>query len=297
MFAPVAVVVVTWNSASDIDRCLGSAKAESPAEIVVVDNGSTDGTVARARAHGERIQVIERRANTGFAAGCNTGIAATAAPYVLLLNSDAQLERGYVDTLVGALEGDPRAASATGKLVYDDAGARFIDSAGIVLGRHALRPLDRGHGERDAGQFDRAEQIFGPSGAAALFRREALAPMTGPFDEDLFAYYEDVDLAWRLSRLGWHHLYVPRAIAFHRRRTAASKPNEIAARAFANRYLVWLKNESAARLLTYGWLAGPWEAARLVRRAMHEPTLLSGIPHAMRLIPAMLRKRRTRGRD
>jgi hypothetical protein len=212
-------------------------------------------------------------------------------------NSDAQLARGYLDTLVAALESDPRAASATGKLVYDDAGARFIDSAGIALGRHALRPLDRGHRERDAGQFDRAEQIFGPSGAAALFRREALAPMTGPFDEDLFAYDADVDLAWRLSRLGWHHLYVPRAIAFHRRRTAASKPNEIAARAFANRYLVWLKNESATRLLTYGWLAGPWEAARLVRRAVREPTLLSGIPHAMRLVPAMLRKRRTKGRD
>src|SRR5262245_22361765 len=118
MPAPVAIVVVTWNSRGEIKDCLRTALAEEPQELVVVDNGSQDGTAELIRSAFPSAHLICESQNTGFAAGCNTGIAATAAPFVLLLNADAQLQPGYVGSLVRALVATPRAASATGKLVY-----------------------------------------------------------------------------------------------------------------------------------------------------------------------------------
>jgi GT2 family glycosyltransferase len=289
---PVAVVVVTWNSAHEVEDCLRSALAEDPAEVVVVDNGSADATAEKVRAEFPAVGIVALAENRGFAAGCNLGLSETKAPYVLFLNADARLAPGYLHVLLAELTSNPRAASATGKLVWEREGARFIDSAGIELCAWALRPGDRGRGEPDRGQYDRPGEIFGPSATAAVYRRAALSEL-GPevFDEDLFAYYEDVDLAWRLRRLGWRHLYVPGAVALHARRGADDKPREIAARAFANRYLVWLKNESLVRFALYAPVALPWEAARLLRRALRQPALLTGIPAALRLVPRMLAKR------
>ena len=155
------------------------------------------------------------------------------------------------------------------------------------------RPNDRGHDEPDVGQYDTAGECFGASGAAALFRRAALADI-GPeyFDEDLFAYYEDVDLAWRLSRRGWVHWYEPSVVCHHRRRGYEGKPACIAAAAFFNRYLVWLKNETLARFVTYAPIALPWEAARLVRQVGRHPLVFRGLARVARLAPKMLGKRR-----
>lgn len=266
MTSPVAIVVVTWNGRDEIEACLASAFADSPAEVVVVDNGSHDGTPEFVAERFPRATLVRQARNTGFAAGCNAGVAASRAPYVLFLNSDAKLLPGYLSTLVAALEQDEKLASATGKLFYEDNGQRYIDSAGIDLCAYALRPLDRGFGEVDRGQYDEREYIFGPSGAAALYRRSALERV-GPqaFDEVLFAYYEDVDLAWRLNNLGFRHLYEPRALAMHRRRGAGGKPSAIKRRAFFNRYRVWWRNESLMRFLMYAPVAVPWEMARLVR--------------------------------
>jgi GT2 family glycosyltransferase len=289
---PVAVVVVTWNSASEIEACLEAAFAESPQEVSVVDNGSHDGTPELVARRFPEALLSRFPENRGFSAGCNRGLAVTQAPYVLFLNADARPRRGYLATLLDALAQSGRAASATGKLIYEEGGRPYIDSAGIDLCAYALRPLDRGYGQPDEGQLDTPGEIFGPSGAAALYRRTALDAV-GPeiFDEDLFAYYEDVDLAWRLRRRGYTHLYVPSAVCFHRRRGSEVRQGEIAARAFANRYLVWLKNESPARFALYAPIALAWESARLVRRAFREPSLLAGIPAALRLAPRMLGKR------
>jgi GT2 family glycosyltransferase len=158
---------------------------------------------------------------------------------------------------------------------------------------YALRPVDRGHGEIDRGQYDAPSECFGPSGAAALYRREALQSV-GPevFDEALFAYFEDVDLAWRLRRGGWRHLYEPRAMAYHTRRGADAKPVPIAARAFFNRYLVWLKNESLWRFCLYAPMAIPWEMMRLLRTLRRYPAFVAELVPSLRRIPATLRKRR-----
>jgi GT2 family glycosyltransferase len=291
---PVAVVIVSWNSGPDLTACVRAALAEGPAEVVVVDNGSTDGSVEALEAEVPQARVLRMGDNVGFAAGCNVGVAHTVAPYVLFLNDDALLQPGYLARLVEALEAAPRAASAVGKLVYDQGGARRIDSAGLRLDAYALRPMDRGQGEVDYGQYDAPEEVFGATGAAALYRRAAFDAVGGAFDAELFAYYEDVDLAWRLRNRGWQHLYVPGAVALHGRRGPGSKPAAIRARAFVNRYVVWLKNESAWRFAGYGGLALAWEAARLARIGMRDPQALRQIGAA--LGPALWRGVKARWR-
>ena len=273
---PVAVVVPTHNSAAVIEACLQAARAANPAEIWVVDNGSQDATEAKVRRQGAPVRLLPQATNTGFAAASNLGWARSRAPFVLFLNDDAVLQPGYLRRTLAALQADERAASAVGKLLRPGQPAR-LDSAGLALHRHALRPTDRGQGELDRGQYDRPEAVFGASGAAALYRRAALAPDEAPFDASLFAYYEDVDLAWRLQRRGWRHLYVPQAQALHGRRGPDSKPLPVAARAFINRYRIFCRHESWQRFALYAPLAVPWELARLLRLGWRRPALLAKI--------------------
>ena len=283
---PVAAIIVTYNSAKVIEACLASLVAAGPAEILVVDNNSQDDTVAQVRAFGGA-RIVALASNTGFAHGCNVGVALSRAPWVLFLNDDAVLQSQYLAELVNTLTRNPQAASACGKLLLpassEPAAAARLDSCGIVLNRYALRPLDRGHGEIDRGQYDQAEQIFGPSGAAALYRRCALQQAIstdaaqGPFDARLFAYYEDVELAWRLRRRGWIHLYNPVARATHARRGPGHKPLTVAARAYVNRYRVFARHERSLRLATYAPVAAVWELGRLARLGWRQPQLLRAI--------------------
>lgn len=288
----MAVVVVTWNSSAEIDACLASAFAANPAEVIVVDNGSRDDTVARVSKNYPKAQLLAQGRNLGFAAGCNRGIAATTAPYLLMLNADAVITPDYLAKLVDCLAQHPQAASAVGKLVYEEGGQRYIDSAGIVVRHYALCPLDKGLGELDAGQYDTPQEIFGPSAAAALYRREALMAV-GPeiFDESLFAYYEDVDLAWRLSRHGYVHRYEPSAVAYHCRRGPSGKPKPISERAFINRYRVFAKNEPLWPFALMAPVALAWETARIVRRVRLQPNLPRAVARALPQTAATLWRR------
>ena len=275
---PVAVVVIGWNSGAALVTCLAAALRESPAEVLLIDNGSTDASIDQVRAKLPRVRIISLAENLGFAAASNLGVHCSQAPLVFFLNDDAVLEPGHLTHLVAALLRRPDAASVQGKLVSRQGGAQRIDSAGILLGARALRPLDRGHGELDHGQYDRPGEIFGPTGAAALYRREALMSIPeGPFDASLFAYYEDVDLAWQLNRRGWRHLYAPAAVAVHPRRGPEGKPVAISARAYLNRYRVWRKNEDWWRFALYGPGALLWESARLLRLGLRRPAFLAHI--------------------
>jgi len=283
---PVAIIIVAWNSGEALRAAIDSALLQRPEELVVVDNHSTDNSVVALRKIYPTVQVVSLASNTGFAAACNIGVASTRARHVLFLNDDAVLEPDYVHKLLVALAHRPRAASAVGKLTYQDGEVRRIDSAGLRLDRFALRPTDRGQGEADVGQYDTPSTVFGPTGAAALYRRSALeAAGEGGFDAQLFAYYEDVDLAWRLGNLGYCHLYVPEAQATHARRGPFNKPVAIMQRAFVNRYTVWVKNESFWRFLLYMPVALAWEAGRVALMLRRDPkstlTTLRAAPHAI----------------
>ena len=293
---PISIVIITWNSEALIARCLDSLKEQGAQEIHIIDNGSKDATLEVIARSSLPIVLHKESNNKGFSYACNQGLSKSSQPYVFYLNDDASLRPGYLATLYKKLESQPAAASAVGKMVYVQQGTQYIDSAGIDLGQYALRPLDLGHGELDQGQYDTPCEIFGPSATATLYRRTALSRLgPRPFDEEFFAYYEDVDLAWRLGQQGFVHLYVPSAVVDHCRRGPEGKPPHLRARAFANRYLLWAKNENPWHFLSYAPLAITWETVRLTKRLFSDPVLLTGVPkslvRSLAIVLARARKR------
>jgi GT2 family glycosyltransferase len=249
----VAVNIVTFNSAGDIEACLNSLTAQTFQDfrIHVLDNASSDDTLAKVK--GFDITLVESKVNTGFAKAHNDLIRAYPAEYALILNPDAVLKLDFIEKIVAALDGRPDAASATGKLLRLD--GKTIDSTGIIMLR-GQRHLDRGAGEPDLGQFDKAEDVFGPSGAAALYRVKALEDVAVDgqfFDEDFFAYREDADLAWRCRLMGWTSIYVPSAVALHRRRVTPERRSQLPAiinyHGVKNRFLLRINNMTSSLYL------------------------------------------------
>lgn len=246
----VAVNIVTFNSAGDIAACLESLTAQTFRDfhVHILDNASADDTVERLKSFDAVI--VQSKINTGFAKAHNDLIKAYPAEYALVLNPDAVLKPDFIEKIVAALDARPDAASATGKLLRLD--GKTLDSTGILMLR-GQRHLDRGAGEPDLGQFDKPEDVFGPSGAAALYRARALEDVSIDnqcFDEDFFAYREDADLAWRCRLMGWNSIYVPSAVALHRRRVTPERrsqlPSIINYHSVKNRFLLRLNNMTAS---------------------------------------------------
>ncbi len=182
------MVVVTWNRRDLLRACLqslGRQKFEQPFEVIVVDNGSDDGSPEMASQEFSshpafRLRLIRNQENRGFCAGNNQGFAESATEFVALLNNDAEAEPDWLAELVRAFEGRPDVGMAASKiLVYDD--PRRIDKAG-----HLIYPdgQNRGRGscELDAGQYDRIEEVLGPDGCARMYRLASLA-RAGGFDQ------------------------------------------------------------------------------------------------------------------
>jgi GT2 family glycosyltransferase len=248
----VSVGIVTWNSENHVARCLRRLDelGYPKLEVTVVDNGSVDRSVELVRQCWPTARVIENGRNEGFCRAHNTAIRASRGEYYLALNPDVQLLPGFLEHLVLAMEADPARGAAMGKLLCpsnDD--PSIIDAAGLNIDRRRHQYL-RGRGEPDRGQYDTAAEIFGADGAAPLYRRAMLedVKIEGQyFDEQFFAYMEDVDLAWRARLLGWQCWYEPAATAIHARtfqpgrRRERSRP--MRRMAVKNRYLMLLKNE------------------------------------------------------
>ena len=292
----LSVIVVSHDSRATLPRCLASVLAQGLAEapeVVVVDNASRDGSADLVRRDFPTVRVIESPDNLGYSWANNRGIDATEGRFVLFLNDDAWLAPGCAARLIDALDRRPEAGSATPR-IYRDAGKAVLDSTGIVLNKRRLRPYDRGEGEPAAGTYLDEGAVFGATGACALFRRralEALRVADEVFDEDFFAYYEDVDLAWRAQVLGWTCAYVPAAEAFHERRGPEEKPAAVKKRFLVNRYFCYVKNEVGALAWRYLPLLLLIETGRLVRRLIVEPGLLGAIPLLARQLPRMRYKR------
>ena len=254
MTPDVSIVVVSYNDAADLPQSVGSALAQRgvSVEVVVVDNDSSDESAAVGKKLGAL--VIASPENVGFAAAMNAGIDATRGRYVLALNPDCRLEPDFAAVLTSRLDSRPEVGSASGRLLRADGpelrATEVLDSAGIFFtaaGRH----FDRGSGESADGRFLEEEEVAGASGAAGFYRRQALEQAkisTGYFDADFFLYREDADLAWRLSRLGWKCLYVPAAVAAHRRRNLPERrramPALINLHSVKNRFLLRINNQT-----------------------------------------------------
>jgi GT2 family glycosyltransferase len=206
-------VIPNWNGLRWLPGCLASIAAQTvePDEVIVVDNGSTDGSLAYLRADHPGVRLIELGTNTGFAVAANRGIEAAHGELVALVNTDVVLDPHWLARMAAALALDPGSASAACKML-DLADRRFVYDAGDVLRRDAACD-QRGRFGPDHPRFDQPGEVFGACAGAALYRRAAVLDVGG-FDERYFAYLEDVDLALRLRLAGWRCRYEP-VVALH----------------------------------------------------------------------------------
>jgi GT2 family glycosyltransferase len=242
----VSVVLVTWNSARFLPRCLeGLARQTHRAvELIAVDNASTDGSAELVAPHAAAL--VRNDSNRGFSAAVNQALAVARGTFVLLLNPDCFLQPAYIERLAEVLR-EEHVGAATGLLLraqgdsIEPAGG--VDSAGMRMTRSGR------HLDIDVAPSARVE-VFGVSGAAAMYRSDFLRDVAVDgevFDEDFFAYREDADLAWRGRLLGWKAMCEPAAVAYHVRRVTPearrSLPADVNMHSVKNRFLLRLKNE------------------------------------------------------
>lgn len=325
----VVVSIVVWNSMKFLPDVLASLKAQTYEDtaLIIVDNASTDGVVDFVRAHNPEAVVLRNPKNLGFAHGHNQAIAYARAHlrtegdefYMLVTNPDVILTPNYIDTIVGRMEERRDAGSAGGKLLkmyqtgedvlVEQVKSDIIDSTGIRITR-SRRGVERGAGETDdASQYGRTEEVFGVSGALAMYRLSALEDIAYRgefFDEDFFAYKEDIDIAWRLRLRGWAALYVPFAKAYHyrtaygrertgilesirRRRIRSAAVNFYSHR---NHLLLLMKNDTIVNTMLHAPLILWYEFRKFLYVLFFEPRTLRAIAAAFLLMPRMLSKRR-----
>ena len=210
----VAVVIPNFNGARWLPGVLDSVAAQTvaPAEVVVVDDGSTDGSLALLAERFPDVRVVALPANGGFARTANAGLAAVGGEAVALLNTDVVLAPDWLERAVAALEAAPHAAAVATKMVDLDDPSLLYD-AGDVLRRDGACE-QRGRFERDTGRYDAPGEVFSACAGAALYRRAAVLAVGG-FDERFGTYLEDVDLGLRLRLAAWRCRWEPRAVARH----------------------------------------------------------------------------------
>jgi GT2 family glycosyltransferase len=215
----LSVVIVNWNSRDDLGACLSSLRAQShqDLQVIVVDNGSTDGSVEMLAADFPEVTLLAETENLGFAEACNRGIAASTEEWVAMLNNDAVAQPDWARELVeAAMAAPPACGMLQSLLLYLDR-PTIVNSTGIELTR-------KGQGrDRDIGKVyeptTQLEEIFCATAGAAAYRRtmlEAIRLPSGYFDRDHFLYYEDMDLGWRARLAGWSATYVPRSVVLHK---------------------------------------------------------------------------------
>lgn len=217
----VAVIIPHWNGIEILEPCLNSlAKSEYPnLEIVVVDNASTDASVAFVKEHFPEVRVVENSSNLGFAGGCNAGIRQVKADHYLVLNNDTTHESGWIEQLVAQISSDPEIAAVQPKIMSAQAPEVF-DYAGGVGGLMDVLGFPYALGrifttvETDDGFYDDPQDIFWASGTALLLRGSALDEV-GLFDETFFAHMEEIDLCWRLQNAGWRIVNAPGSKVYH----------------------------------------------------------------------------------
>jgi len=219
-FRPLDVVIPTWNGRHLLQGCLRALAAQTvPCSVIVVDNGSTDGTAELVRKASSPVRLIELGENLGFGPAVNRGVAAGAAPFVVLVNNDVQCDPSFLERLVTPFDDSPEIGMVAGLLLRPR--REIVDSFGLELDR-TLAAFPRFAGEPyEPGRLDEAG-LFAPSGGAAAYRREAFEDVGG-FDERLFAYMEDVDLGLRLQATGWRCAGARDAIGVHERSATAGR--------------------------------------------------------------------------
>lgn len=291
----VAVIVPNWNGKDVLATCLGSLLTQSePAEIIVVENGSNDGSLEFLQANFPDVQLVVNSKNLGFAGGVNSGICEAMEigyEFVALFNNDAIADKDWLKRLVEVLDVEKEYGIVTGRLLSGD--NLFIDSTGENYTNWGL-PYPRGRGEPVSDKYDKLTNVFAASGGASLYRVKMLAEI-GLFDADFFAYYEDVDISFRAQLSAWQVRYVPGAIAYHQIGATSGKIRGFTTQqTMRNLPMLMIKNvpqKFAFRIGWRFWLAYSFFFVRAFTRG-HGWAALKGWGQMLVLLPKKLGERR-----
>ncbi len=288
-----AAVVVNFNGGADLPACLEALRAQSvPVEVVLVDCASTDGSRALAERPPAGVRGVPLPANAGYAGGCAAGLAALDAgvEVVGFFNPDCFPAERFFAACLEALARRPDAGGVAGRLVRP--GGEVLDSCGQVLTPLLLRVRDRGYGGAAAGRYLEPEDVLAGCGAAMVYRRAALADaaVAGEvFPADYFAFWEDLDLGWRVNNAGWAVAYEPRAVAVHRRAATAAptggrlifrRTPELAAAIVANRWATLLRNLHPVDFWLRFPVLLPGEVAMVAVVVLRRPAVLGALRRA-----------------
>ena len=314
----VDVVIALYRPGAWIDGCLASVRAQERVAVrtILVDDDPVTPIASSLATTMPDAIAIRATENRGFAAANNAGIAAGSAPFVLCLNQDARLSPTYLNRLTTLLRGNPRIASASGKLLRlpspTEPSDGTIDSLGLAM-EPGRRAIDLGQGEPDSTAPDGTCEVFGVSAAAGLYRRSALEAVSTDglvFDESFFMYKEDVDLAWRLRRAGYIACVDRDAIGYHGRSAGRpsndggvagflrlwaherAKPKRVRRLSWRNQMLLVMKNEGVSSI-------GPGLAPMALVQLLHACADLvldpiGGLANRVRLVPQIPRAIRQR---
>jgi GT2 family glycosyltransferase len=289
------VIVPNWNGVADLAECLDSLIAQTlKPHIIVVDNGSTDGSVELVESHYPGVELIKHSKNRGYAGGVNPGFQRaieSGVDYAAPFNNDAVADKQWLEQLVKHLDKHPHVGIAACKLLNADGTA--LDSTGDYYTVWGL-PYPRGRGETNLDKYDHQTEIFAASGGASLYRVSMLEQI-GLLDEDFFAYYEDVDLSFRAQLAGYKVAYVPAAKAYHQISATSSRIKGFATyQTLKNLPILLMKNVPRKYLWRVNWrykLAQALFFGRAVLRG-HGWSALKGKARCVWLLPGTLRKRR-----
>ncbi len=312
----VSVNLVTWNGKKYLPFCLDSLAKQTFRDfsLFILDNGSTDGTAEYLKSF--RFPAIDLKLafnekNIGFAAGHNQVFRSTKSDYVLLLNQDVILEPNFLEAAVNFMDKNLEIGAVTGKLLRWDfcnnKKTDMLDSAGLKIWKnHRLAEL--GAGEKDGEKWNKPFEVFGVSGAAAVYRRSSLESVTvlgEYFDPDFFSYKEDIDLAYRLRLFGWKAWFLPEARGYHDRtarsdggsdaqavRRRKNKSSFVNYHSYKNHLFLLLKNVPAGIFWRYGCRIKWYEFRKFIYLLFFETRTLGGLGEFFGKLGKMLVKRK-----
>jgi GT2 family glycosyltransferase len=292
----VSVIIPNWNGAHHLPGCLESLRRQTfhALEVIVTDNGSTDGSLELLAHEYPEVQVLALGENRGFTGACNVGVRAAGGAFAVLLNNDTEADPRWLAEVVAAFERHPEAGIVASKMLLFDR-RDTLHTAGDFYRVDGI-PGNRGVWQKDEGQYDREETVFSACGGSAAYRK-AMLDQVGLLDKDFFYSCEDVDLAWRAQLAGWRCIYAPRAVVYHK--LGASGGGATASFYDGRNFIYLLAKDYPGDLWRIHWRAilraqlritvealRAWRGAAARARLRGQLAGLAGLPH-------MLRKRRT----
>ncbi len=307
----ISIVIPNLNGINYLPGCLSSIREQTfkEFEVIVVDNGSTDGSVEFIKAGFPQALIIENRENRGFAAANNQGIKAAKGEYIATLNNDTEADRDWLANLYNAaVSSSDRTGMWAPKILSLERRDRIDSVGGLLLYRDGIAK-GRGRLEKDTGQYDKARDILIPSACCALYSKKMLKEI-GFFDEDFFAYCEDTDLGLRAVLAGWRALSVPGAVIYHHYSGTGGMYSKLKA-FLVERNHIWVawKNFPVSWIITlpyyialryaiqlYGAVSGKGSASKFARSHPVKDIIVSLITayvSAFKGAPLIIKKRRT----